>query len=315
MQAAVGSAIERFGPINGVVHAAGVPGDGAIQLKSREEAMAVLRAKVQGTRVLAEVLSQQRPDFLLLCSSVNAVVGGFGQVDYCAANAFLDAFAHAHKARTGMTTISVNWDMWSDVGMALNTNVPQRLREQRSIDLKLGIAAREGQDAFARVLTCALPQVLVSTREFAEMQSSRQSVGPVIDEAAPATAEVRATGHLRPDLNTPFVAPQDETERTLTNIWQQALGIDRIGVRDNFFELGGDSLLAVQVVGKIRQATNISLPVARFYADPTVASLKKHLRGNGTAASEKNTSEVRRDARQGLGLRAQRRRALEAGSR
>ena len=148
MQAALGSATERFGPIDGVIHAAGVPGDGAIQLKSREEAMAVLRGKVHGTRVLAEVLSKQHPDFLVLCSSVNAVVGGFGQVDYCAANAFLDAFAHAHKARTGMTTISVNWDMWSDVGMALNTNVPERLREQRSIDLKLGITAARGAGRF-----------------------------------------------------------------------------------------------------------------------------------------------------------------------
>ena len=83
-------------------------------------------------------------------------------------------------------------------------------------------------------------------------------------------------------------------------------------MRDNFFELGGDSLLAVQVVTQIRQAMNISLPVVSFYADPTVASLKKHMVGNGTAASERNTSEFRRDARQGLGLRAQRRRTLEA---
>ena len=237
MQAAVISATERFGEIDGVIHAAGVSGDGAIQLKSREEAMAVLRAKVHGTLVLAEVLSEHHPDFLVLCSSVNAVVGGFGEVDYCAANAFLDAFAHAYKASTGTMTISVNWDMWSYVGMAFNTNVPERLRQQRSIDLKLGITAGEGQDAFARLLRCGMPQVLVSTREFAEMQSSRQVIAPVIEEAAPTAAEVRATGHPRPDLNTPYVAPQDETERTLTSIWQQALGIDRIGVRDNFFEL------------------------------------------------------------------------------
>ena len=58
---------------------------------------------------------------------------------------------------------------------------------------------------------------------------------------------------------------------------------------------------------------SVSLPVARFYADPRVASLKKHLRSNGTAASEKGTLELRRDARQRLGLRAQRRRTLEGG--
>jgi acyl carrier protein len=192
--------------------------------------------------------------------------------------------------------------------MAVDTKVPEHLQEQRSIDLRQGITAREGQDVFARVLRCALPQVLVSTREFAEIQSSRQSVGPDIDESAPAPAEVRAASHPRPDLNTAYVAPQDETERTVTGIWQHALGIDKIGVHDNFFELGGDSLLAVQVAAQIRQAMNVSLPVVSFYADPTVASLKKHLVGNGTAASERKTTATRRQARQDLGLRAQRRR-------
>jgi malonyl CoA-acyl carrier protein transacylase/NAD(P)-dependent dehydrogenase (short-subunit alcohol dehydrogenase family) len=310
MQSAVDNATERFGPIDGVIHAAGVPGGGAVQLNSREAAMAVLRPKVHGTRVLAEVLSKQHPDFLFLCSSVNAVVGGFGQVDYCAANAFLDAFAQAHNTCTGMTTLCVNWDMWSDVGMALNTNVPEHLREQRSLDLKLGITKRDGQEAFARLLRCALPQVLVSTREFAEMRSSRLNLKAITDEASPARA---ATAHPRPELNTPYVAPQDELERTLTGIWQQALAIDRIGVRDNFFELGGDSLLALQVMAKIRETTNISLPVTTFYADPTVASVKKHLKENGTAASAKNASEFRREARQAFALRAQRRRTLEAG--
>ena len=258
------------------------------KLKSREAAMAVLRAKVQGTRVLAEVLSEQHPDFLLLCSSLNSVVGGFGQVDDCAANAFLDAFAHSHKTRTGTTTISINWDMWSEVGMAVDTNVPEHLKEQRSIDLQQGITASEGQDVFARLLTCALPQVLVSTREFAEMQSSRQRVGPDIGEPAPVPAEGRAAGHPRPYLNTTYVSPQDEMERTVTAIWQQALGIDKIGVHDNFFELGGNSLLAVQVVGQIWQATNASLPVASFYADPTVASLTKLLRGQRNSRIREN---------------------------
>jgi hypothetical protein len=68
------------------------------------------------------------------------------------------------------------------------------------------------------------------------------------------------------------------------------------------------------VVAKVQQAMNVSLPVANFYADPTVASLKKQLAGDGTAASEKGISEARREARRGLGLRAQRRRTSGSGS-
>src|SRR5262249_36060904 len=151
------AAREKFGRINGVVHAAGMPGGGAIQLKSPEGVLAVLRAKVQGTQVLATLFKAQPPDFLVFCSSVNAVVGGFGQVDYCAASAFLDAYAHAESG-TGITTLSINWDMWSDVGMALDTKVPKHLQEQRALDLKHGMTAGEGQAVFARVLTSGLSQ-------------------------------------------------------------------------------------------------------------------------------------------------------------
>jgi len=289
--------IAKCGRITGVIHAAGVPGGGAVQLKTREAALAVMRAKIQGTRVLVEVLAEQPPDFLVLCSSVNAAVGEFGQVDYCAANAFLDAFAHAEKR---IPTYSINWDMWSEVGMAVDTKVSASRQEQRAELLKVGIATREGQEVFARVLAGKLPQVLVSTREFAEMQASRQNYEPVTNQAPPAA-------HPRPDLKTAYVAPQDEVEQKMVGIWQQLLGIEKIGVHDNFFELGGDSLLAVQVVARLCQALNAQLPVVSFYADPTIAALKKQLAGNASGGSEQRLLEDRRQARQGLGQRAQRR--------
>jgi len=308
MQAAVGNATERFGPIDGVIHAAGLPGGGAVQLKSRETAIDVLRAKVQGTHVLVEVLSNQHLDFLVLCSSVNAVIGGFGQVDYCAANAFLDAFVHYHKARTGVPTIAVNWDVWSDVGMAFETTVPKHLQEERASELKQGISAYEGQQVFARLLTCGLPQVLVSTREFSELQSRRGKIGSAIDVGEKKEAAIPSASHPRPDLTTAYIEPADEIERTVAGLWQQALGVQKIGVHDNFFELGGDSLLAIQVVAKIRQAMNIPLPVANFYAGPTIASLKNHLIPSQVGASETVALDARRQARQELGSRAQRRR-------
>ena len=85
-----------------------------------------------------------------------------------------------------------------------------------------------------------------------------------------------------------------------------------MGVNDNFFELGGDSLLAVKVVGEIRRAINVSLPIAAFYADPTVASLKKNLQRNSLESAEKNSADARREARQGLAQRGQRRRGIAA---
>jgi iturin family lipopeptide synthetase A len=112
---------QHFGTINGVIHSAGVPGGGIIQLKTREMAEQVLAPKVKGTLALHRALQDQgiRPDFIVLCSSVNSVIPVIGQVDYCAANAFMDAFAFYNNAKHNIFTVSINWDAWQEVGMAV----------------------------------------------------------------------------------------------------------------------------------------------------------------------------------------------------
>jgi len=108
---------ERFGPVQAAIHAAGVPGGGVIQRKTAEAAARVLAPKVRGTRALAAALAGEPLELLVLCSSTLAVTGGIGQVDYCAANAFLDAFAR-QASRSGLRTVSLNWGAWQGVGMA-----------------------------------------------------------------------------------------------------------------------------------------------------------------------------------------------------
>jgi len=112
---------KRFGEINGVVHAAGVPGGGMIQLKTPAMAASVLGPKVAGPRVLDRVLNDTPLDFFIMCSSRAAILGGFGNVDYCAANAYLDAFAHYRRATNGGAVVSLNWDAWQSVGMLVKS--------------------------------------------------------------------------------------------------------------------------------------------------------------------------------------------------
>ncbi|PYP88087.1 MAG: hypothetical protein DMF61_08285 [Blastocatellia bacterium AA13] len=118
MTDAVRTAEDRFGAINGVIHAAGLPGGGIIQLKSPEAAESVFGPKVRGTMVLDSILSGRSLDFFVLCSSINSIIGGFGQSDYAAANAFCDAFAQSNFKHRGRYTVSLNWDRWAGVGMA-----------------------------------------------------------------------------------------------------------------------------------------------------------------------------------------------------
>jgi acyl transferase domain-containing protein/NADPH:quinone reductase-like Zn-dependent oxidoreductase/acyl carrier protein len=107
----------EFGPFTGIIHAAGVPSGHLIETLDRSDADKVFAPKVKGALVLHEHVADQSTEWMLLCSSVSAVVGGVGHVDYCSANAFIDAFA-AWRTNTGHRTISLAYDAWAEVGMA-----------------------------------------------------------------------------------------------------------------------------------------------------------------------------------------------------
>jgi NAD(P)-dependent dehydrogenase (short-subunit alcohol dehydrogenase family) len=118
MQEVVAQIYQRFGGLNGVVHAAGIGSGGLMQLKTQGQAAAVLAPKVQGLRALEFALKDVDLDFFLLCSSLSSVLGSVGQVDYCAANFFLDSFARYDSLKTGRSTVSINWDAWTEIGLA-----------------------------------------------------------------------------------------------------------------------------------------------------------------------------------------------------
>ncbi len=122
MTAVVEEAERRFGRIDGVFHTAGIAGGGAILRKKKDVAARVLEPKVTGTLVLDALFKNRAPDFVALFSSAASVAGPFGQVDYCAANAFLDAFAASRQTSATTRWISIDWDDWAEVGMAVETS-------------------------------------------------------------------------------------------------------------------------------------------------------------------------------------------------
>ncbi|MCG8314167.1 MAG: SDR family NAD(P)-dependent oxidoreductase [Pseudomonadales bacterium] len=104
------------GQIRGLIHTAGVINDSLIQLKELDEALDVLKPKVQGCIVLDQVFNFKSLDFAILYSSTSSFVGLAGQIDYAAANAFQDAFAHSFNDEGHV--IALNWPAWKEVGMA-----------------------------------------------------------------------------------------------------------------------------------------------------------------------------------------------------
>ena len=117
MRAAMAQAEAAFGPVNGVIHAAGVIDDAPILAKSPGSIEEVFTPKIHGTQVLDTLFPDGALDWMVLFSSSSTATAPAGQVDYVAANEYLNSVA---KARAGGKTrvLAIDWGIWSGVGMA-----------------------------------------------------------------------------------------------------------------------------------------------------------------------------------------------------
>jgi acyl carrier protein len=77
----------------------------------------------------------------------------------------------------------------------------------------------------------------------------------------------------RPELEASYVAPRNPMEQEVADIWAALLGVERVGVHDNFFKLGGNSILATQLLSRVRESFEMDVPLRAVFEIPTVANL------------------------------------------
>ncbi|MBA3947171.1 MAG: SDR family oxidoreductase [Herpetosiphonaceae bacterium] len=268
MAAVFANAHARFGTLDGVVHAASVVNQTTfttIQELSPGNCEAQFRPKVHGLYVLAELCATYQPAFCLLVSSLATVLGGLGAAAFAAANAFMDVFAQQQNRNGTTTWISVNWDTWK---LGKDAAEDALLASIAS----LAMTPEEGVDAFDRLLALeTTSQVVVSTSSLEQRLVQWIKRTPSMPAAA-AEATI-GTLHARPELQTAYVAPHNEYERNLAEIWQQVLGVERVGVHDDFFELGGHSLLITQLLNKLQQAYPVTISMRSLFEHPTLGGM------------------------------------------
>jgi amino acid adenylation domain-containing protein len=278
IQAIVADATEKFGAIDGVIHAAGQPGGGIMQFKTPVEIEAVLAPKVKGTRVLERVFKDLDLDFFVVCSSVTSVLGEFAQVDNCSANAFLDAFCLNNSFKPSTRTAAIGWDVWKEAGVSSNAAVSQDLEHLRRQRLAAALSSEEAVEVFDRILNLDTlrSHVLVATQDLnLDLPTRRAKPAPdALEGTAPDATEAL---HSRPELSSVFVAPSNEIERRVAEVWQSVLGLQAIGADDDFWELGGHSLLATQVVSRLKERFRIALPLRALFDMPTIEKLGEEI--------------------------------------
>ena len=148
MREALDQVRATLGPIHGVIHAAGHIDDAPLAAKSPADVDAVLAPKLHGLRVLDQLLPDGAIAELILFSSTSTLTTPLGQVDYVAANAYLNAFAQSRAG--GQTRVmALDWGIWAEVGMAAEA-MADRMGTPKPAPLQpvdLPLLAESGQDA------------------------------------------------------------------------------------------------------------------------------------------------------------------------
>ena len=286
MAAAVAQAYSRFGTINGVIHGAGnTSGSAFTDARKTDRTISAqhFRPKAYGVMVLEELFRGRDLDFVLLLSSLSGVLGGLGLLSYSAANIFLDAFAAHQHQLTNVPWIGVNWDAWRFPNQPVG---PGGQTEEF-------IYPAEGVECLRRILALAPKQIVVSTTDLKQridkwirLETVRQAA------AAPQTATPSA--HSRPNLSSQFVAPRNDVEKTIAEIWEQILGVTPVGIYDKFFELGGHSLLAIQLISRMREAFHVELSAQRLFERPTIIELASTIEADMKANRQADEDEATR---------------------
>jgi amino acid adenylation domain-containing protein len=237
----------RWGKIDGVIHAAAVIHSPKLMYQHTLKSFkAILAPKVKGTQVLSRLLEPLQPDFLMLFSSISAILGRSGYIAYCAANAYLDAFAHS---RTGniIPTISIDWFSWQD--------------ESRNKYIREAIRAEEGMAALMRISRDDAPQIAVSPfylpARIDEINSFQLS-------SAPASITLPAPA---------YPTTQQDIQQTLMEIWKELLQVSKVDLHDDFFQSGGYSLLAIHLFNRIEIRLGKRLPVSTLFYASTFEAL------------------------------------------
>jgi phthiocerol/phenolphthiocerol synthesis type-I polyketide synthase E len=230
-----------------------------------------------------------------LFSSNASILGGLGSICYTAANIFMDAFAAQLGGTTGIRWISANWDGWLP-------NKSKRLSRsfQTSLD-QYAMTQDQSLEALEYILSSQIErQVIVSTGDLGKRLAVWS--GPGVGKSASVNGGAASAPnlHTRPSLTTAYVAASNEIEQVIVKVWQEVLGIDRLGIHDNFFDLGGNSLIGLKVISQLKKELDLDIPVIALFQGPTVCALAKVIgkeRAEEPANEESRTRGERRRER------------------
>ena len=269
----------RPGELKGVIHAAATPDSCLIRDLSAARLASILKPKTEGTWILHRLTEFMQLDFLVLFSSWASLLGARELAHYVAANQFLDGFAH-YRRSTGLPALSINWAAWDEIRAASDAVLQDYARG----GLKF-MQSDQALTALGWMLTSTDPQVAIAAVNWEVLKplyESRQH-RPLLERVFNAPSGRANALHAAGFADLLAGAGQEKRmELLLSAIRSEVANVLRIDsgdvdVTQGLFELGMDSLMAVELKGRLESRVQKPLPSTLTFSHPTVRALAKYL--------------------------------------
>lgn len=270
----------QYGKINGIFHLAGVAGDRFIKNKTEKEIDQVLLPKIQGTWNIDQLNNKYRFDFVVFFSSISSIVAEAGQVDYAAANAYMDGFA-AYGRKKGRNYYSINWPAWSETGMAVQYDVDL---EKQIIE---PITTQHGFSSLEKILERELISVIVgkfNVNEYVENSSNLFDISPDYTKQyarfleKPEKIENKCIVLEGREKNDSY----SMIEQQLGEVIGRVLQIDTVNIFEEFVEMGLNSIISVKFEMELEKA-GFSLSINDLFEYNSVKLLASHIQNENEA--------------------------------
>ncbi|WP_264349561.1 type I polyketide synthase [Streptomyces milbemycinicus] len=277
-------------PLTAVVHTAGVLDDGIISSLTEDRTRAVLRPKVDAALNLHALTRDLDLSAFILFSSISGTLGGAGQANYAAANAFLDTLAQERRARGGHA-VSMAWGLWAQRS-SMTGHLDQTGMARMTRTSLTELTSAEGMELFDAAWHLGNDEALVvparlnhaELKDRAKAGTTPPLLRGIVRTATRRTAEAAAEEVVT--LKT-RLADLDDTERdqALLDLVRQhvaeVLGYasaDQIAPEHAFKDLGFDSLSALDVRNRLNAATDLRLRPTLVFDFGTPGELAQYLK-------------------------------------
>uniref|UniRef100_A0A2P1CYY4 AMP-dependent synthetase n=1 Tax=Fischerella sp. CENA298 TaxID=1622126 RepID=A0A2P1CYY4_9CYAN len=311
--------------LDGILHLAGTFHEELVLDETQESLTSILRPKVSGAWVLHQLLKDNQGSIFINFSSAHGFFGSTAVGAYAAANSFLDCFSHYQNDHSELTSYCFSWSMWDETGMSQGYQMKNLIRakgfyvmsssqaissmlaglQHQQTNLLIGL---DGSNQNIQRWQSQLFNLQKLTAYFTAISNEVQLPNLRVQDSfgnscicnlvqlpempCLENGEIDRASLIR-KINSQEIReriePRNEIEFKIAQCWQQVLKVPILGIHDNFFELGGNSLLAGQVIARLREDFSLELSLQRLFKAPTIASLAQTIEAIQTVKQSNNS--------------------------